>query len=113
VIATFDILLIASTVTFCLLGVALAGIIWRILRGPSVVDRVLGLDLLSIYLLCFAAVHALASGDSAFLDVAIALALVAFVGTVALARHVERRRDRGVAQPAGADSADGPARVRS
>ena len=76
---------------FVLLTLALAGAIFRILRGPSLPDRVLGLDLMSVLLLCFGAVFALATGESAFLDVALTLALVGFLATVALARYVERR----------------------
>lgn len=79
---------------FILLALALAGAIFRILRGPTLPDRVLGLDLMSILLLCFGAVFTITTGESAFLDVGLTLALIAFLGTVALARYVERRWGR-------------------
>ncbi len=89
-----------------MLAVALAGAIWRILRGPTLPDRVLGLDLMSIVLLCFGALFALATGESAFLDVALTLALIGFLGTVALARYIERRWARETGGP-GAPTARG------
>lgn len=81
-------------VAFVLLALALAGAIWRIIRGPSLPDRILGLDLMSILLLCFGAVFSLETGEGAFLDVALTLALIGFLGTVALARYAERRAAR-------------------
>lgn len=67
---------------------ALAGF-YRLLAGPTAADRVIALDLLFAVgvVLCICA--ALASGNPAFLDVAIGLALVGFVGTIAWARLVE------------------------
>jgi multicomponent Na+:H+ antiporter subunit F len=66
----------------------------RFLRGPTDVDRVIALDLLlaSAIGLCVAA--ALVSGRVLYLDVAIVLALMGVVGTVAWARMIERRSDR-------------------
>ena len=81
-------------VAFALLTLALTGAIFRILRGPTLPDRVLGLDLMSILLLCFGSVFAIVTEESAFLDVALTLALIGFLGTVALARYVERRWGR-------------------
>ena len=63
----------------------------RLARGPSMPDRVVALDLITVLAVAFCAVYAIASNEPAFLDVAIALALVAFLATVAFARFVERR----------------------
>lgn len=67
---------------------ALAGF-YRLLAGPTRADRVVALDLLFAagVVLCICA--ALVSGSPAFLDVAIGLALVGFVGTIAWARLIE------------------------
>jgi multicomponent Na+:H+ antiporter subunit F len=85
------ILAIALWVTFALLlvGVVLAAI--RAVRGPTLPDRVVGLDTVTTLMVAFAAVFSIESGEAAFLDIAIAVALVAFVTTVAFARYVERR----------------------
>ncbi len=59
--------------------------------GPSLPDRVVGLDMLTVLMVAFAAAFAIAVEETAFLDVAIVLALVGFLGTVAFARYAERR----------------------
>ena len=66
----------------------------RLLLGPSLPDRVVALDLLTVLAVAFSALYGIAAGEPAFLDVAIALALVAFLATVALARFAERRREQ-------------------
>lgn len=84
-------------------GLALVGIgmlltLIRLVRGPSRADRVVALDLLTILAIALIACLAVATDSDALLDVAIALALVAFLGTVALAKAIERR-DRGPEEP--------------
>lgn len=66
----------------------------RLLRGPSLPDRVMALDLLTMLGICFIALAALALREWPLLDVAIGLALVGFLATVALARYVMRRSER-------------------
>ncbi|MDF1521637.1 MAG: monovalent cation/H+ antiporter complex subunit F [Trueperaceae bacterium] len=63
----------------------------RVLRGPSLSDRVLALDMIGLLSVSFIAVVAIASHQEVLLDAAIALALVSFLGTVAFARFIERR----------------------
>lgn len=63
----------------------------RVLRGPSLPDRVLALDMIGLLSVSFIAVVAIASHQAVLLDAAIALALVSFLGTVAFARFIERR----------------------
>jgi len=62
----------------------------RLLRGPSLPDRVISLDLIGILIVCVLVVVAGDSGQEAFLDVAMVIALISFVGTVAYARYLER-----------------------
>lgn len=75
--------------------VTLAGalIVWRLLRGPTLSDRVVALDALSLLLVSFIVLYSVASGVGAYLDAAIVLSLVAFLGTVAFARFIERTTD--------------------
>ena len=65
--------------------------LYRVVRGPRHADRIIALDLLSMLIVALAALYAVYSGNEAFLDVAIAYALVAFLGTVAFARFLERQ----------------------
>jgi multicomponent Na+:H+ antiporter subunit F len=94
---------VAADVSFVLLLLAIVGCFVRVVRGPSLPDRVIALDLLSMTLVAFAGLYAVTTRERAFLDVSLALALVAFFTTVAFARYVLRRR-----APSGgeADAAD-------
>lgn len=64
----------------------------RLMRGPSLPDRVISLDLIGILIVCVLVLVAGDSGQQAFLDVAMVIALISFVGTVAYARYLERER---------------------
>lgn len=81
----------AADGAFALLILAMLGSFLRVVRGPSLADRVIALDLLSVALVAFAAVYAAQTGEIAFLDVSLALALVAFFTTVVFARYIEQR----------------------
>lgn len=66
----------------------------RLVKGPSLADRVVALDMMTVLIVAFCGLFAISSGERAFLDVAIVLALVGFLATVALARYAERRMER-------------------
>ncbi len=63
----------------------------RLLRGPYLPDRVVALDLISVMAIGFIVVYAVRFNQQNFLDVAIILALITFLGTVAFAYYLERR----------------------
>jgi multicomponent Na+:H+ antiporter subunit F len=62
----------------------------RVVRGPTLPDRVVAIDLIGVLIVGVIVVSSAATGEQAFLDVAIVIALISFVGTVAYARYVER-----------------------
>jgi len=64
----------------------------RVLRGPALPDRVVGLDMLVAIAIGFIAVIGIRTGYTLYLDIAIALGLVGFLATVAFARFVMSRR---------------------
>ena len=70
-------------------GVVLSFI--RLLRGPSLPDRVIALDILTVFGIGIIVAFAIATDQPVFIDVASVLALVSFLGTVAFATYVERR----------------------
>lgn len=75
-----------------ILSIAMAITFWRIVRGPMNADRIIALDLLSILVVALIALYAIYTREDRFLDVAIAYALVAFLGTVAFSRFLERSK---------------------
>jgi multicomponent Na+:H+ antiporter subunit F len=63
----------------------------RLVRGPSLPDRVVALDLITVLAAAILAVDTIATRNAVFLDAAIVLALISFLGTVAFARYLEKR----------------------
>jgi multicomponent Na+:H+ antiporter subunit F len=68
-----------------LLGLAALLCAWRTLRGPTLADRVVGLEMLTALAIGIAACSAVAARQPALVDVSLVLALVAFLGTLAFA----------------------------
>lgn len=71
-----------------LVAMVCAGI--RIIRGPSGPDRVVALDLLGILGVAAAGMAVIVSGSTAFVDIALGVALVGFLAAVAFAGFIER-----------------------
>lgn len=63
----------------------------RFLKGPTVSDRVIALDLLITTGVGIIAVYSITTNQPTFLDIAMILALIAFLGTVAFAYYLEKR----------------------
>lgn len=78
----------------------------RLVLGPTMPDRVVALDAITILAVALAGLFLVASHRSAFIDVAIALALVAFLGTVAFAWFADRRAAQ-IEADRGSDREDG------
>jgi multisubunit Na+/H+ antiporter MnhF subunit len=66
----------------------LAVVLWRVWRGENVIDRLMGADLLSTLTLAVLVLLALIERASIYIDVALGLAALGFVGTIALAKYV-------------------------
>ncbi|AQQ66605.1 multiple resistance and pH regulation protein F [Microbulbifer agarilyticus] len=90
------ILALAIALASWLLLLALGLCFYRIARGPTLADRVVALDVLNILAVAYCALLAISSGRDVYLDAAIALALVAFLVTVAFGRFVERLAEEEV-----------------
>ena len=80
-----------TTLALALLALAAAVLTVRVFAGPSVADRVIAVDALLVVVVSGLAVDAAASGRTAFVDVAVVIALLGFVGTGVAARFIERR----------------------
>ena len=81
----------AGQIALGLLLVALLITVVRLVRGPGLADRILALDLITVLGCGFIGTVAVLSGFSLYVDIAIALALVGFLSTVALARYLMSR----------------------
>ena len=65
--------------------------LYRIGKGPTAPDRIVAIDILGTLIVGFCVVLALATGQDFYMNVAIAWALLSFIGTLALAKHLEGR----------------------
>lgn len=74
------------------LGLSMVCAAWRLFRGPSLPDRVVALDLLVVAAVAAVALLAWVYRQPALIDLAVLLALTAFISTVALAWYIERSR---------------------
>lgn len=81
----------AVTIALFILSLSFLVTIIRILKGPTLPDRILGLDMLVAIAIGFIAVIGIKTGYALYVDVAIALGLVGFLATVAFARFVLSR----------------------
>ena len=73
------------------LSVAALLVLVRLVRGPSVPDRIVALDVLVQVVVAGIAVAAAYTRDGTYLSVLVAVALLGFVSTVTVGRFVERR----------------------
>lgn len=81
----------AVTLALGILSLSFLVTIYRIVKGPTLPDRILGLDMLVAIAIGFIAVIGIKTGYTLYVDVAIALGLVGFLATVAFARFVLSR----------------------
>lgn len=79
-------------IVLAVLGGTVLMAFWRIYRGPHLPDRVLGIDFLSSVAIGIIAVYAIANNDPVLLDIALSVALLSFLGSVALGFFIERFR---------------------
>jgi multicomponent Na+:H+ antiporter subunit F len=81
----------AADIAIALLLVALLLVIVRLWRGPNLGDRIMALDTLSVLAVGLIGALTVRTGLTLYLDIAIAIALVGFLSTVALARYLLAR----------------------
>ena len=80
---------VATLATMIAVAVSILVASLRVMRGPSLPDRVVALDLVGLLAVSVISVVAIATQKPVLLDAAIALALIAFLSTVAFARFIE------------------------
>jgi multicomponent K+:H+ antiporter subunit F len=80
-------LLGAANLAIGILAVALLLCLVRLVRGPSVLDRILALDTLYVDTIALLVVVGIRFAEPAFFDGALVIALLGFVSTVALAKY--------------------------
>lgn len=79
-------------VIFPILTVSVILVFIRLFKGPEVVDRVIALDLIITIGIGLITAYSIRSGQSVLLDVAMILALIAFLGTIAFSFYLDKQK---------------------
>ncbi|MDM5228662.1 Na(+)/H(+) antiporter subunit F1 [Cytobacillus sp. NJ13] len=72
------------------ISVATLALIYRVIKGPTTPDRVVALDAIGINLIAIVALISIALNTNAFLEVILLLGILAFIGTVAFSKYLEK-----------------------
>ena len=80
----------AISIAMLLLGVAIALNLWRLVLGPSLPDRILALDTMYINAIALLVLFGIYEGSMLYFEAALLIAVMGFVGTVALSKYLLR-----------------------
>lgn len=86
-------LIFETTLMVCmhLVGLAMLLALWRLLRGPTVPDRILALDTLSVTAIAELMLFGIHLDSAIYFEAALVIAMLGFCSTVVLSKFVLRR----------------------
>ncbi len=76
-------------VTLSFMMISLIPCIYRIIKGPTIPDRVIALDAMTMVIVVMLGIYSFVQGSIFFMDVALVLAIISFVGTVTISRYLD------------------------
>ncbi len=91
---TFPVLNFAVYFSFACLTIALFAGLYRLLTGPSLPDRIVVMDLIASLVIGLIATYIMLSGQTVYLNVAVVIALLVFMGTIAFAKYLDKMLNR-------------------
>nr|WP_324257331.1 K+/H+ antiporter subunit F [Cellvibrio fontiphilus] len=80
----------AINIALFMLGLAIALNLWRLIIGPSLPDRILALDTMYINAIAMLVLFGIYEGSMLYFEAALLIAVMGFVGTVALSKYLLR-----------------------
>jgi multicomponent Na+:H+ antiporter subunit F len=81
-----NVLMIATVV----LALSILISVYRVFKGPSMPDRIIALDTIGINLIGLVALVSIWLGTQAFLEIILLIGILAFIGTIAFSKFIER-----------------------
>lgn len=90
----YPILTFAVYFSFATLTISLFAGLYRLLTGPSLPDRMVVMDLVASLVIGLIAAYILQTGQTVFLNVAVVIALLVFMGNIAFAKYLTRRIEK-------------------
>ncbi|NCN43517.1 MAG: K+/H+ antiporter subunit F [Piscirickettsiaceae bacterium CG_4_9_14_3_um_filter_43_564] len=83
-------LILALKIAFLMVGLALLFNFYRLIKGPSLPDRILALDTIYINSIAILILFGLYQQSALYFEAALLIAVMGFVGTVALSKYLLR-----------------------
>jgi multicomponent Na+:H+ antiporter subunit F len=77
-------------ITLLCVSISMLGLVYRVIKGPTTPDRVVALDAIGINLIAIVALISMILDTYAFLEVILLLGILAFIGTVAFSKFLEK-----------------------
>ena len=77
-------------ISLLLMSISIIGCLYRVLKGPSMADRITALDTIGIQLIGSVAVLSMLLHTQAYVDIILLIGILAFISTVAFSRFIER-----------------------
>ncbi|MCU7556384.1 Na(+)/H(+) antiporter subunit F1 [Macrococcus capreoli] len=87
---TNDIVNIIIIIALIIVACAMLGIVYRVIKGPTLADRVVALDALGISLMAMIALFSVLLNTKYYISIIMLLGVLAFLGTAAFAKFMER-----------------------
>lgn len=88
---TLEVLTVSALLSFAFLLIALLLAFVRLVKGPSINDRIAAMDLIASIVIGFILVYSVFIQKSLYMDIAIVIALISFVGTVAISTYLKQK----------------------
>jgi len=80
----------AVLIALLLLSLSMLGSLYRILKGPTMSDRVVALDLIGVQIIGIITLVSVMLRTEAYLDIVLLIGILSFLGTVAFAKYLEK-----------------------
>lgn len=80
-------LLLDFSLTF--MAIAIIPCIYRIIKGPTIPDRVIAVDAMTTVIVAMLGIYSYVQGSMFFMDVALVLAIISFVGTITISKYLD------------------------
>lgn len=78
--------------TFAMLMLAFALAFYRLVKGPTVSDRIVAMDLIASVTMGFILIYSVLINKAIYFDIVITISLISFIGTVAISTYLKQKK---------------------
>jgi multicomponent Na+:H+ antiporter subunit F len=86
-----NISIVVLIITFSFLLAALVLAFVRLLKGPSINDRIAAMDVIAVIVMAFILTYSIMVNKAIYLDLPVIISLISFIGTVAVSTYLKHR----------------------